>query len=906
MSTLPLPEAILLEIHQSLGGPGYPSTKKKKFVTGQDNFSSHLAMSAEILHSIFDALEMDLQAQLDAFDNFMEFSNAYKFLELNTWTFAADPRQVLWTLLGHFYLPGLARHVGFWSLGQVLDKGMPGGRFWYLPEPVKEKNQSRLYLPVAQVIDWLLDLLGMSREEFADHRSESTDGIHDGLRRSLYNWRNATSIRPGTIEKYFSDDRELDFRGAFSPTSSCTPEELFTDALAFVECKKLTADKLRLEIPMTQTGRLESILNREADEDEQAIFVKCLSERYAPPSIGCIRQRLLLARAVQDGYIRLLKILCPGVDRQCANPQQNKLLQLFDIYKLVYNLTVDAWRHCRDQGETAENTWFEEHLPEWFKYDLLLSILPSRRETANQELAHKLTRRFYEMQTGAELEDLIGFDEQSAMQIMHRNIDRAKSFADEINGELLLVERMKSSSPWRALEAERRYWVICQVAQHRELSPRAKEAAIQRLRNLAATPEQTIQAIIIELDSFLNGERTQPKDTRDKVQTLLDEAETNPGYELWKAAILQYKAKHHLACNDFASAVKLFRKALEAGLERNYGPLRGEIARDCLAVEVANHKLIANNHEKYYRAMLAGGIMAESNEIPPLEETARWASDYFWDTLYKPYPDVPAKRRRTREVIEKIFKELMPLLISGDQGGLQDWIKVNRSLMKSSLPDVEGNSVLMGLLKMHSSFQQRLPLMRQIIPAELQGEMRRFETILGNWRQFLVQLSKESPKQLNIPDLKGQTPLMLMAEAGNTELVKIMLQAGADPEMQDWKGMTALHSACKSRVDNCVDTLLDHPCKLDKVTEDGRSPLHTASWSGHVHAVKRLSQLAPHLVWQRDSHENTPLEMVELFLENPNALEMLAEQCAQHGDRCATKNELKLIAQLLEEVAPVH
>ncbi len=224
MSTLPLPEAILLEIHQSLGGPGYPSTKKKKFVTGQDNFSSHLAMSAEILHSIFDALEMDLQAQLDAFDNFMEFSNAYKFLELNTWTFAADPRQVLWTLLGHFYLPSLARHVGFWSLGQVLDKGMPGGRFWYLPEPVKEKNQSRLYLPVAQVIDWLLDLLGMSREEFADHRSESTDGIHDGLRRSLYNWRNATSIRPGTIEKYFSDDRELDFRGAFSPTSSCTPE----------------------------------------------------------------------------------------------------------------------------------------------------------------------------------------------------------------------------------------------------------------------------------------------------------------------------------------------------------------------------------------------------------------------------------------------------------------------------------------------------------------------------------------------------------------------------------------------------------------------------------------------------------------------------------------------------------
>lgn len=907
MSTLPLSEAILLEIHQSLGGLSYPTTKKNKFATGQTSLETHKAMGEEILHAIFDALDMDPRAQVDALDNFMEFANAYKFLEINTWTFGADQRQVLWALLSHFYVPGLARRVGFWSLAQVLDKGMPGGRFWYLPEPCEVAGKPSLYLPVAQVVDWLLDLLGMPLEEFADQRSESTDGDHDGLRRSLYKWRSGTVIQLESIAKYFLDEAVLKFKGAFSPNKNDDPAQKFSDALAFVTQKKLTADSLRLEIPITQPGCLEDILNGRVDEDVQAEFVRCLEERYAAPSLRTIRQRLLVARAVQDGYIRLLKILCPGVDRQCADPHQNKLLQLFALYKLVYNLTIDAWRHCGDQGEAAENIWFEQHLPEWDKHGLFLSILPSRRETANQALAHMLSRCFYEMQAGAELEDCIALDAQSASPIIQRNVERIAEFVDEISSELRLIERIKSSSPWRALQGEHRYWVITQVAQSSDLGPLAKQAATQRLRDLADTPAQTVQAILLELGSYLNGERKQrSNDTRGKVQALLDEAEANEGYCLWEAAILQYKAKHLLSCNDFEGAGKLFRAALEAGLVRNYGPLRGEVARDCLALEVANQKLIANNHETYYRAMLAGGMMEECDEIPSLEETARWASNYFWDTLYRPYPGIPAEKRRASGVMEKMFKELMPLFISGNQDGLQNWLKANRPLLKSNLPDVDGNSVLMGLIKMHSTLQQRLPLMRQMIPAELQGEARRFESMLGYWRQFFGQLSKESPKQLNMPDLKRQTPLMLMAEAGDTELVKIMLQSGADPEIQDWQGMTALHSACKSRVDSCVDVLLDQPCKLDKLTNDGRSPLHTASWAGNVHAVKRLLQLAPGMVWKRDSFGNTPLELAEYLIEHPDVLKGLGERRARDGKRCASKQELEVIVQLLEAIAPAR
>lgn len=901
MSTLPLTEAILLEIHQSLGCPAYQTTKKSKFATGQNSLAAHKTTGEEILNAIFDALDVDPQACVDALSNLMEFGNAYKALELNTWTFAADERQILWMLLGYFYMPGLARRAAFWNLEGALDKGMPGGRFWYLPEVREVNGEPSLFLPVAQVVDWLLDLLDMPLEELADQRSTLTDGGHEGLRRSLYNWRKDTTIRPATFRKYFSDGTVLDFKGAFALDGARLPAEQFADAMDFVARKRLTVARLRLEIPMTQPGRLEAILDGSADEDEQSVFVGYLAERYAAPSPRIVRQRLLFARLVQDGYVRLLRFLCPGVDRLCADARQNKLVQLFAIYKLVYNLTIDAWRHGRDQGEAAENVWFEEHLPPWDAQGIYLSILPSQLQSSIFELAQLLTRHFAEAQPGAALEDHVGLDEESAIPIIERNLERIKKTADEFMAEVDLTERLKTASPWRTLQGESRFWVVRQIAQQKELGPKVRHAAIQRLRELATSPSEAIQAILAELHAYLNNDRSsRPKDCRDRVRALLEEAESSSGYALWRAAILQYKAKHMLASNDFEGAGRLFREALEAGLERNYGPLRGEVARDCLAVEVANRKLIVNNHEKYYREMLAGGMMADCEDIPPIEETARWAASYFWETLYMPYRGVPAEKPKVSEVGRKMLEELMPLFFGGNQGDMEAWINKNCQLLKSSLPDVDGNSILMLLIKMRTHFAHA----RNRLHSAMQEESQRIDVMLERWRQFFSLLARQAPKQLNIADFKSQTPLMLMAEAGETELVTMMLKAGANPEMQDWQGMTALHSAIKSRVDSCVDALLDHPCRLDNLTCDGQSPLHTAGWTANLHATQRLLKLAPELAWQRNSRGMTPLERVEYLINEPQALQVLTEELRNSGRRCASRNELVTVVVLLEQAAP--
>jgi ankyrin repeat protein len=46
---------------------------------------------------------------------------------------------------------------------------------------------------------------------------------------------------------------------------------------------------------------------------------------------------------------------------------------------------------------------------------------------------------------------------------------------------------------------------------------------------------------------------------------------------------------------------------------------------------------------------------------------------------------------------------------------------------------------------------------------------------------------------------QGRTPLQLAAGAGNAPLVKVLLDAGADPSFRDPKGLTAREIALESK-----------------------------------------------------------------------------------------------------------
>ena len=191
----------------------------------------------------------------------------------------------------------------------------------------------------------------------------------------MNNWKKGKIPRTNSFRDYFPDDAPLDFKGIFEVEEGLSDNVKFEAALVFIRYKKLSADDLRDQIPMTQAGRLEAVLDQSANDGEKLEFVRLLQTRYAKPSMGIIRQRLLVARMVQDGHKRLLGFLCPGVEDTCTDSSENKLLQLAGIFGTIYNLTVDAWKNSDTQQK--EDIRFESRLAPWDKADIFLqSCLP--------------------------------------------------------------------------------------------------------------------------------------------------------------------------------------------------------------------------------------------------------------------------------------------------------------------------------------------------------------------------------------------------------------------------------------------------------------------------------------------------------------------------------------------------
>lgn len=339
MSCIPSIESILLQVHQSLELPPYTSNQKTAFSKLKRPLDKHHEQFIEIIDGIFRSLEIhkDAQACNDLTYNIENFAQFQKELELKTWTFNADIKQVIWQLISHSYIPGIARFMAYWNLEDITDKGMPGGHFWYLP--TETEDRLNVTMPVEQVCTWLLDLLGIPLDRVRNLSLKKTNT--ETLIRNIYNWKNGKVPRFETIKKSFPDNAEIEFKGCLSINKNLSEKEQLQDVINFTKEKRLTPELLIHEIPIREVSALKKIIDGKGEEEHNQKFVRLMSIRYAQPTFKTIRQRLHVAKAMQDGYKRLLKFLCgDDVHPTCPSLNENKVLQLCHIYKFVYNLTI--------------------------------------------------------------------------------------------------------------------------------------------------------------------------------------------------------------------------------------------------------------------------------------------------------------------------------------------------------------------------------------------------------------------------------------------------------------------------------------------------------------------------------------------------------------------------------------
>lgn len=90
-------------------------------------------------------------------------------------------------------------------------------------------------------------------------------------------------------------------------------------------------------------------------------------------------------------------------------------------------------------------------------------------------------------------------------------------------------------------------------------------------------------------------------------------------------------------------------------------------------------------------------------------------------------------------------------------------------------------------------------------------------------------------------NISGSTPLGNATYYGRTEMVKLLIERGADVNLADEFGQTPLSCACSGGELEIVKILLDNNAEINTVRPDHRlTPLHLACSGGHAEIVKLL------------------------------------------------------------------
>ena len=105
-------------------------------------------------------------------------------------------------------------------------------------------------------------------------------------------------------------------------------------------------------------------------------------------------------------------------------------------------------------------------------------------------------------------------------------------------------------------------------------------------------------------------------------------------------------------------------------------------------------------------------------------------------------------------------------------------------------------------------------------------------------------LTLQANIEIDIKDIQKSTPLHIAATYGNTEVVKILLKAGANCEMLDYQNQNPLHRAAKEGNNEIVELIIDHldEAGLKNVMKqrdnEKNSPLLLAVQAGNNKAVR--------------------------------------------------------------------
>ena len=159
------------------------------------------------------------------------------------------------------------------------------------------------------------------------------------------------------------------------------------------------------------------------------------------------------------------------------------------------------------------------------------------------------------------------------------------------------------------------------------------------------------------------------------------------------------------------------------------------------------------------------------------------------------------------------------------------------------------------------------------VNAESRSKSTPLHWALGKPDLAMIELLLARGANPNAGDQAGQTPLAKAVFGSylhdHTEIIRALLSYGADPSLDlKSRGMpgTPLHGAVGARRPEIVRLLIEAGADVNRTTEDLNTPLHWAAREGHPREVELLLAAGadPNA---RDSENRTPLDLIRSHLD---------------------------------------
>lgn len=129
---------------------------------------------------------------------------------------------------------------------------------------------------------------------------------------------------------------------------------------------------------------------------------------------------------------------------------------------------------------------------------------------------------------------------------------------------------------------------------------------------------------------------------------------------------------------------------------------------------------------------------------------------------------------------------------------------------------------------------------------------------------IVVHVIEKNPSLLNAYSIDGFTPLGLASFFGHLELVKMLIEKGADPNIaaNNQLKVTPLHSACAISNYEIAEILIKNGADVNAKQMQSITPLHSAAHNGLTKLAKLLINNGANINSETDNRQ-TPLFMAE-------------------------------------------